>query len=138
MTWGDVSVASTFSSVLAPRVAGTPLAPVAAETREGVKVGRYARALPAGPPAHVFTPLVWEVYGRVGPATAAWLRDTFGGPRLATAQARLRSAISVALWRSNARAVADGYARCFEVEDPAGMGLEGPLGCESVGISIGE
>lgn len=138
VTWADVSVASPFSSLLAPMAADAPLEPVAAATREGDKVRRYARALPVGPPSHTFTPLVWEVYGRLGPASAAWLREALGGPRLATARARLLTAISVALWKSNARAVADGYARCFGVEDPIGGGIVGPLGSSRSVARIGD
>lgn len=132
VAWLDVSVASPTSSVLAPRMAGTPLAPVVAQTREGVKVGHYARQLSTGPPANTFSPLVWEVFGHLGPASAAWLKDALGGPCQATARARLLSAISVALWRSKARAVADWCARCFGVADPS------EVGCESVGVSFGE
>ncbi|GAB0492090.1 hypothetical protein MMPV_003349 [Pyropia vietnamensis] len=138
VTWVDVSVASPFASRVAPLVADTPLAALAAEGREGDKVRRYAHALPAGPPSHTFTPLVWEVYGRIGPASAAWLREALGGPRLATARARLLSAISVALWKSNARAVADGYARCFGIPDPTGPGIAGPLEGVRTGARIGE
>lgn len=50
VTWMDVSVASPFASRVAPLVADTPLAALAAEGREGDKVRRYAHALPAGPP----------------------------------------------------------------------------------------
>jgi len=64
MAWGDVSVTSPFPTALVSRVAVAPLRAVAAETLETYKVSKYAPALPASNPPHIFTPLVWEAYGR--------------------------------------------------------------------------
>lgn len=119
VTWGDVSVASPFALRMQPRVVAAPVVPVAAVGREADKEAKYAPRLPAGPPRHAFTPLVWEAYGRVGPATARWLRDALSGPGLAALRTGLRTDVSVALWRTHARAVADCYARCIGVDDPA-------------------
>eukprot|EP00168_Porphyra_purpurea_P021060 TRINITY_DN916_c0_g1_i1.p2 TRINITY_DN916_c0_g1~~TRINITY_DN916_c0_g1_i1.p2 ORF type:complete len:352 (-),score=54.24 TRINITY_DN916_c0_g1_i1:105-1160(-) len=126
VAWGDVSVASPFTRELAPRVVGAPLRAVAAETREAYKVSKYAPELPVTAPAHTFTPLVWEVCGRVGPQTAAWLRTALGVPGQSTARHAFLTAASVALWRSIARGVSDGYAAAFGSRHPPGSGAVVP------------
>ena len=102
-TWGDVSVTSPLCVDAARRVAADPRRPVAAATRERAKVRHYADALPASDPPSLFTPLVWEGYGRVGEAMADWLAAALGGPAAGPALATLLRRVSVALWRHNAR-----------------------------------
>ena len=138
VAWGDVSVTSPFPTALVSRVAVAPLRAVAAETREAYKVSKYAPALPASNPPHSFTPLVWEVYGRVGPQTADWLRTALGVPGQSKARQSLLTAASVALWRSNARGVVDGYGACFGSSDPPGLGAEGPIGSGVNSVRVGE
>jgi len=61
---------------------------------------------------------VWEVRGRVGPATDAWLKAALAGPQLAAVRAGLLLYLSLALWRSQAWAVAGGYSHSVaDVED---------------------
>jgi len=138
VAWGDVSVTSPFTPALASRVAVEPLRAVAAETREAYKVSKYAPALPASNPPHTFTPLVSEVYGRVGPQTADWLGTALGVPGQSKAWQSLLTAASVALWRSNARGVVDGYGACIGSGDPPEFGAEGPIGPGVNSVMVGE
>ncbi|GAB0498665.1 hypothetical protein MMPV_010011 [Pyropia vietnamensis] len=71
------------------RVAAAPLAPLAAAKRERGKAAKYEAALPAATPPSEFAPLVWETFGRVGPATAAFLRSALGGPGGTSARSAL-------------------------------------------------
>ena len=137
-TWGDVSFASPFARPFPDRVAGEPLRAVAAEAREAWKVGKYTPALPASTPPHAFTPLVWEVCGRVGTQTAAFLREALGSPGGSTARRSFLTAVSVAVWRSNARAAADGINASYVTGDPPGLGAEGPSGPGGISARIGD
>ncbi|GAB0490078.1 hypothetical protein MMPV_001308 [Pyropia vietnamensis] len=109
-TWADVSLASPLEARELARVAAAPLAPLAAAKRERGKAAKYEAALPAATPPSEFAPLVWETFGRVGPATAAFLRSALGGPGGTSARSALLRGVSVAIWRSHAWAVATGYA----------------------------
>eukprot|EP00168_Porphyra_purpurea_P021061 TRINITY_DN916_c0_g1_i3.p2 TRINITY_DN916_c0_g1~~TRINITY_DN916_c0_g1_i3.p2 ORF type:complete len:382 (-),score=39.89 TRINITY_DN916_c0_g1_i3:15-1160(-) len=138
VVWGDVSIASPFTPEFVPRVVGSPLRAVAAEAREAYKVSKYAPALFVTAPAQTFTPLVWEVFGRVGPQTAAWLRTALGVPGRSPVRHAFLTAASVALWRSIARGVSDGYAATFGSRDPAGLGT-GVSNCFGVNyVVVGE
>ena len=110
VTWCDVSVASPWPDAVAHRVRASPLRAAAAADREAAKTARYGPSLPATNPPHAFSPLVWEARGRVGPATDAWLKAALAGPQLAAVRAGLLLDVSLALWRSQAWAVAGGYS----------------------------
>jgi len=128
VTWADVSVAWPFAARLVAPVADTPLRVVAGEAREADKSAKYSSSLPATATPHEFTPLLWETFGRVAPATDRWLTEAFRGPALAAVRAGLLRDVSVAICRSHARGVADGYARCFGLEAPpvgGGASVEG-------------
>ncbi|GAB0498664.1 hypothetical protein MMPV_010010 [Pyropia vietnamensis] len=88
-TWADVSLASPLEARELARVAAAPLAPLAAAKRERGKAAKYEAALPAATPPSEFAPLVWETFGRVGPATAAFLRSALGGPGGTSARSAL-------------------------------------------------
>jgi len=124
-TWGDVSVTWPSTDTFARRVEREPLRAVLAELRERDKVRKYASSLPAAPRPDAFTPLVWEVFGRMGPLTATWLREALGTPGGSLIRRAFLTAASVALWRSNARAVDEGYTSCFGTGDPPGGSAEG-------------
>jgi len=94
----------------------SPLRAVATAKREAAKRAAYSPALPTTDPSHVFTPLVLEALGRVGPATDAWLKAALAGPQLAAVRAGLLLDVSVALWRSITWAVAGGHAACTTPE----------------------
>eukprot|EP00168_Porphyra_purpurea_P021062 TRINITY_DN916_c0_g1_i4.p2 TRINITY_DN916_c0_g1~~TRINITY_DN916_c0_g1_i4.p2 ORF type:complete len:273 (-),score=34.68 TRINITY_DN916_c0_g1_i4:487-1305(-) len=138
VAWGDASVASPFARRMAPWVVGAPLQAAAAETREAYKVSKYAPALFVTAPAQTFTPLVWEVFGRVGPQTAAWLRTALGVPGRSTARHASVTAVSVALWRSIARAVSVGCAATFGSRDPPGSGVAGLNFLGVTSVVVGE
>jgi len=108
VTWADVSVAWPWPDRVAPQVRAAPLRAVAAAAREATKRATYVPALPTAGTPHVFTPLVWEALGRIGPATAAWLRAALAGPQLAAVRAGLLLDVSLALWRSLTWAFAGG------------------------------
>lgn len=112
-TWADVSLASPLEARELARVAAAPLATLAAAKRERAKADTYVPALPDATPPSDFTPLVWETFRRLGPATAALLRSVLGGPGGTAARKALLRAVSVAILRSHAWAVASGYANCF-------------------------
>jgi len=124
-TWGDVSVTWLSTDTFARRVEREPLRAVLAELREREKVRKYASSLPAAPRPDAFTPLVWEVFGRMGPLTATWLREALGTPGGSMLRRSFLTAASVALWRSNARAVDAGYACSFVTGDPPVNSAEG-------------
>jgi len=140
--WGDVSFASPFARPFPDREVGEPLRAVAAEAREAWKVGKYTPALPASTLPHAFTPLVWEVCGwfgpQTGPQTAAFLRDALGSPGGSTARRSFLTTVSVAVWRSNARAAADGINASCVTGDPPGSGAEGPSGPGGNSARIGD
>lgn len=114
--WGDVSVACPFAVRSEARVAHAPLEPVAAVAREELKDGKYVPLLAATTPPSTFTPLVWESFGRVGPATAAFLREALAGPALASVRAGLLRDVSVAIWRSVPRGVRERYDNRYGLE----------------------
>lgn len=115
-----------------------PLDPVAAVGREERKDEKYAPLVAATTPPSTFTPLVWETSGRVGPATAEFLREAFHGPALASARAGLLRDVSVAIWRSVATGVREGYDNCFELEGAPG-GAEAGAREVDVGLArVGE
>ncbi|GAB0490079.1 hypothetical protein MMPV_001309 [Pyropia vietnamensis] len=137
-TWADVSLASPLEARELARVAAAPLAPLAAAKRERGKAAKYEAALPAATPPSEFAPLVWETFGRVGPATAAFLRSALGGPGGTSARSALLRGVSVAIWRSHAWAVATGYANCFCVDGVPGVRGTGRVGRGSCEVSLGE
>lgn len=106
--WGDVSIVSPLREVVLSRVVANPRQAAAAAWREGMKAAKYGAHLPPADPPSTFTPLVWEAYGRVGPATAEFLAAALGGPTGGPAHATLLRRVSVALWRANARAALTG------------------------------
>jgi len=110
--WGDVAVASAFSDALVADVAAHPSVPVAAVRMEARKVRKYAPRLPAASPPATFTPLVWEVFGRVGPASAEFLHSAIGGPGRSRALDELLTDASAIVWRYNARMLSRGFASC--------------------------
>jgi len=127
VTWTDVSVASPWPDTVAARVRTTPLRAVAAVDREAAKTALYAPELPASTPPHAFTPVVWETRGRIGPASDAWLKAALAGPQLASVRAGLLLDVSLALWRSQAWAVAGGYSHAVaDVEDFGAPGSRDP------------
>ncbi|GAB0497434.1 hypothetical protein MMPV_008767 [Pyropia vietnamensis] len=134
-TWADVSLASPLEARELARVAAAPLAPLAAAKRERGKAAKYEAALPAATPPSEFAPLVWETFGRVGPATAAFLRSALGGPGGTSARSALLRGVSVAIWRSHAWAVATGYANCFCVDGVPGE-APGDASPDLTGVSI--
>jgi len=83
---------------------------------------RFTLVVGATATPHDFTPLVWEAYGRVAPATDRWLTEAFRAPALAAVRAGLLRDVSVAIWQSHARGVADSYARCLGLEAPPVVG----------------
>ena len=87
VVWGDVAVASVFTDKVVADVVARPSVAMAAVGREARKVRKYAPHLPAASPPAVFTPLVWEVLGRVSPASANFLPTAVGGPGLSRALA---------------------------------------------------
>ncbi|GAB0498744.1 hypothetical protein MMPV_010093 [Pyropia vietnamensis] len=89
VVWADASVTAPFGPRTTAPTAASPLRAVAAEAREREKVAKYANALPGPPASHTFTPLVWEAYGRIGPATAKWLRGAMRGPALSGVRSTL-------------------------------------------------
>ena len=101
VTWADVSVAWPFAARVVAPVADAPLRVVTGEAREAAKSTKYSPSLPATATPHEFTPLVWEAYGRVAPATDRWLTEAFRGPTLAAVRAGLLRDVSVAIWRSS-------------------------------------
>jgi len=116
VVWADSSVTTTFAERAMPEAAASPLRPVTA-----------------------FTPLVWEAYGRIGPATRRWQGAALGEPQRAGARATLLRRVSVALWRSQSRAVAIGYSRCLgAAAEDARDGEGGLLGSSSLGAHIVE
>jgi len=117
VTWGDVSMPWPWPDQVAPQVRAAPLRAVAAAAREATKRATFVPALPTSDAPHVFTPLFWEALGRIGPATAAWLRAAVAGPQLAAVRAGLLLDVCVALWRSLTWAVAGGYAACSTPDD---------------------
>ena len=133
-----MSSASPFARPFPDRLAGEPLRAVAAVAREVWKVGKYTPALPASTPPHTFTSLVSEVCGRVGPKTAAFLRDALGSPGGSTARRSFLTAVAVAVWRSNARAAADGINASFVTGDPPGSGAEGSAGPCGNSVTVGD
>jgi len=112
VVWGDVAVASVFTDKVVADVVARPSVAVAAVGREARKVRKYAPRLPAADPPAVFTPLVWEVFGRVGPASADFLRSAVGGPGRSRALASLLTDASAIIWRYNARMLCEGFSRC--------------------------
>jgi len=114
--WGDVAVASVVTDGVVADVASQPSVAVAAMAREARKMRRYAWRLPAADPPSVFTPLVWEVFGRVGPASADFLRTAVGGPGRSRALASLLTDASAIIWRYNARMLVEGFERCDVAE----------------------
>jgi len=137
VVWGDASVSAPFTDAAVAMAAVAPLRAAAAVAREALKASKYDGALPAT--THTFTPLVWEAFGRIGPATSRWLRDSLGGPDRSGTRATLLRRVSVALWRSHARAVSVGYSRCFGIPvvgDDSVAG--GPLGAFPVAGRVGD
>ena len=133
---GDASVSAPFTDATVAMAAVSPLRAAAAVAREALKASKYAGALPAT--THTFTPLVWEAFGRIGPATSRWLRDSLGGPDRSGVRATLLRRVSVALWRSHARSVSVGYSRCFGIPvvgDDSVAG--GPLGADQIAGRVG-
>jgi len=97
VTWGDVSVACPWPDWVAPLGLAAPLRAFAAAAREASKRTTYVPALPTSDTPHAFTPIVWQALGRIGPATAAWLRAALAGPQLAAVRAGLLLDVSLAL-----------------------------------------
>lgn len=137
-TWADVSFASPLEARELARVAAAPRATLAAAKRERAKADTYVPAPPDATPPSDFTPLVWETLGRVGPATAAFLRSALGGPGGTAARTALLRGVSVAIWRSHAWAVATGYANCFSVDGVPGVRGTGRGGSGSSEVRVGE
>ena len=109
---GDVAVASVFTDkVVADLVARRSVAMAAVES-EARKVRKYAPCLPAANLPAVFTLLVWEVFGRVGFASADVLRTAVGGPGRSRALASLLTDASSIIWRYNARMLCEGFLLC--------------------------
>lgn len=115
--WGDVSVVSPLRTVVLARVVADSRAVVAGVWREGKKLTKYGSRPPPADPPSTFTPLVWEAYVRVGPATPEFLAAAVGGPTGGQAHATLLRQVGVALWRANARAALTGVRLCT----PAGV-----------------
>jgi len=109
---GDVADASVFTDKVVADVVARPSLAVAAVGREARKVRKCAPRLPAADPPAGFTPLVWEVFGRVGPASADFLRTAVGGPGRSSALASLLPDASAIIWRYNARMLCEGFLRC--------------------------
>jgi len=110
--WGVAAVASVFTDKVVADVVARPSVAVAAVGREERKVRKFApRLLAANPPA-VFTPLAWEVFGRVGPASENFLRTAVGGPGRSRVLASLLTAASAIIWRYNARMLCEGFLKC--------------------------
>lgn len=131
--WGDVSVAYPFAVREGARGTRAPLDPVAAVGREKLKDGKYAPLLAASTPRGTFTPLVWETFGRIGPAKAEFLREAFDGPALAPARAGLLRDVFVAIWRSVVTGVREGYDNCFLLE---GAPDGGEAGAREVDVGL--
>jgi len=101
---------------------------VAADTREEWKVKKYVPALFVSDAPHAFTPLVWESGGRMGTMTGWFLEDAIVVPGESTARQSFPTAVSLAVWRFNARAAADRFSDSLVACDPFGPGTEGPSG----------
>eukprot|EP00168_Porphyra_purpurea_P001490 TRINITY_DN1180_c0_g1_i20.p1 TRINITY_DN1180_c0_g1~~TRINITY_DN1180_c0_g1_i20.p1 ORF type:complete len:199 (+),score=22.79 TRINITY_DN1180_c0_g1_i20:112-708(+) len=100
VVWGDEAVASAFTDKVVAEVAAQPSVAVAAVLREAGKVTKYASRLPAAEQPAVFTPLVYKVIGRVGPASVNFLRTTVAAGR--GARKRLRCSLQTRLLASGA------------------------------------
>ena len=124
LSWGDASVAATLSPKYLARVVADPGVAEAAVRREAKKVAKYGHRLPPADPPSVLTPLVWKSHGRVGPATADFLRSALGGVGRRTGLDALRLNISVAIWRYNARFVLKGFSSCGLVTEPHSPGSD--------------
>ena len=134
---GDASVSAPFTDATVAMAALAPLRAAAAVAREALKASKYDGALPAT--THTFTPLVWEAFWRIGPVTSRWLRDSLVGPDRSDVRATLLRRISVALWRSHARAVSVGYSRCFGIPVVGENSVAGgPLGAVYVAGRVGD
>lgn len=93
-------------------------------------MGMYDPLLAAATSRSAFTPLVSESFGRVGPATAEFLRDALGGPAQAAVRAGLLRDVSVAIWRSVAKGVREGYNNFYELQDAPGGREAGARGVD--------
>jgi len=122
---GNESVTWPSTVRLARRVEREPLRAAMVEPWEQDRVRKHASSLPAAPRPDAFTPQVWEVFGRMRPLTAALLREALGTPGGSVIRRSFRTAASVALWRSNARAVDAGYASSVETGDRPVNSAEG-------------
>ena len=121
------------------RTSTPPLFPTQRTFQTTQKTSAMVTAVCGRRTCSAFTPLVWEAYGRIGPATRRWLGAALGGPLRAGARATLLRRVSVALWRSHSRAVAIGYSRCLgAAAEDAGEGEGGLLGSSSLGAHIVE
>jgi len=112
VVWGDVAVASVFTDKVVADVVAWPSLAAAAVGREARKVRKNAPRLPAADPPAVFTSLVWEVFGRVGPVSADFFRTAVGGPGRSRALASLLTDASANIWRYNAHMLCEGVLRC--------------------------
>jgi len=101
-----------FTDKVVADVVSRPSVAMAAVGREARKVRKYAPHLPVADPPAVFNPLVWEVFGRVGPASANFLCTAVGGPGRSRALASLLTDASAIIWRYNARMLCEGFLRC--------------------------
>lgn len=134
----DVSVALPFAARQLYRVGGEPLPPVAAIAREDKNVKKDVPALPCATHPSVFSPLVWETFGQVGPKTEAFLRASLAGPAERAVRAALQRHMSEAIWLANARRVALGYKTCFSVDGRAGGSVTGRGDVGALLARIGE
>jgi len=112
VVWADVAVASVFTDKIFADAVAWPFLAAAAVGREACKVRKYAPRLPAADPPAFFTPLVWEVFGRVDSASADFFRTAVGGSGRSRALASLLTDASGIIWRFNARMLCEGFLRC--------------------------
>jgi len=61
-----------------------------------------------------------------------------GSPGGSTARRSFLTAVSVAVYRSNARAAADGINASFVTGDPPGLGAEGLSGPSGNSVTVGD
>lgn len=119
-------MACAFSVREVARGTRAPLDLVVAVGREELKNGKYAPLLAAATPPRTLTQLVFEMFDRVGLATADFLREAFAGPVLSSMRTGLLRYVSVAIWRSVVKGVQEGYDNCFD--------LKGAPGSEEAGV----
>lgn len=116
----EESVARPLGDTLLWWVVDAPANQVAAAGREVRKNRKDSDNHPDETPTLSFSPVVWETFDRLGPATAKFLAGALGGPNRSSSLAAFLTDASVILRRFNARLVIDGLACSLSTRPVAG------------------